>query len=228
MYLIIFVVFLVLGLFVQGRLKSRFREYSKIPIRAGLTGKQVAEAMLYDHGIHDVQVVSVPGMLTDHYNPANKTINLSEEVYRNNSVAAAAVAAHETGHAVQHATAYSFLNLRSTLVPVVSISSKMLNWILIIGMLFTFGAIFNLSSVLLVIITLQGAITLFSLVTLPVEFDASNRALAWLQQRNLTSSEQQSKAENALKWAASTYVVSALAAVTTLLYYVMLFMGSRD
>ncbi len=226
MFLIIIVVFAILGWFVQNRLKSRFKKYSKVPIQNGLTGKDIAEMMLKDHGIYDVQVVSVAGRLTDHYNPTNKTINLSEAVYHTNSVAAAAVAAHETGHAVQHATAYSMLQMRSKMVPVVNISSKMINWIFMIGLIGSIALGFGWQFILPIIIVCYAVITLFSLVTLPVEFDASNRALRWLQGKTLLTDSQQMQAENALKWAASTYIVSALASVSMLLYYIYSFMGN--
>jgi uncharacterized protein len=185
--------------------------------------------MLRDNNIHDVQITCVEGQLTDHYNPLNKTVNLSKEVYHGRNVAAAAVAAHECGHAVQHAQSYAFLQFRSAMVPVVNISSKIMNFIFLAGMFFTFGySIFGIKEVLLIIIAAQGMITLFSLVTLPVEFDASARALAWLDASRITRGHEYDKAKIALKWAASTYLVAALAAVSTLLYYIMLFMGRRD
>jgi len=206
-------------------LKSRFAAFSKIPLSSRLTGKEVAEKMLRENGIYDVKVVSVAGFLTDHYNPINKTINLSPEVYSNYSVASAAIAAHETGHAVQHATAYTWLNLRSKLVPAVQFSSTIVNWILLIGV---FMASSGNPTLLLVGIALFALTVLFSLVTLPVEFDASSRALVWLEHSNVTNSQEYPKAKNALTWAAMTYVVAALAAIVTLIQYVMLYMGSRD
>jgi uncharacterized protein len=206
-------------------LKSRFAAYSKIPLSARLTGKEVAEKMLRENGIYDVKVVSVDGFLSDHYNPLTKTINLSLEVYNNYSVAAAAVAAHETGHAVQHATAYAWLNLRSKLVPAVQFSSTIVNWILLIGV---FMAASGNSTLLLAGIGLFALTVLFSVITLPVEFDASRRALAWLNQTNVTNSQEYPKAKNALTWAAMTYVVAALAAVVTLVQYILIYMGSRD
>jgi Zn-dependent membrane protease YugP len=206
-------------------LKSRFATYSKIPLSARLTGKEVAEKMLRESGIYDVKVVSVQGFLSDHYNPLNKTINLSPEVYNNYSVAAAAIAAHETGHAVQHATAYSWLTLRSKLVPAVQFSSTLVNWILLIGVIMASS---GNSTLLLIGIGLFTLSVLFSLITLPVEFDASRRALAWLQQTNVTTTSEYPKAKNALTWAAMTYVVAALAAVVTLVQYVLIYMGSRD
>jgi Zn-dependent membrane protease YugP len=217
--------FIGISMVVSMILKSRFTAYGKIPLSARLTGKQVAERMLQDNGIYDVKVISVEGFLSDHYNPANKTINLSPEVYNNYSVSAAAVAAHETGHAVQHATAYAWLNLRSKLVPAVQVSSTVVNWVLLIGVLM---AASGNSTLLLVGIALFAVSVIFSLITLPVEFDASRRALAWLNQTNVTNDQEYPKAKNALKWAAMTYVVAALAAVVTLLQYVMIYMGGRD
>jgi hypothetical protein len=217
--------FIGISMVVSAILKSRFAAYSKIPLASRLTGKEVAEKMLRENGIYDVKVVSVEGFLTDHYNPANKTINLSPEVYNSYSVASAAVAAHETGHAVQHATAYAWLNLRSKLVPAVQFSSAIVNWILLIGV---FLASSGNPTLLLVGISLFALTVLFSLVTLPVEFDASRRALAWLQHTNVTNSQEYPKAKNALTWAAMTYVVAALAAVVTLIQYVMIYMGGKD
>ena len=217
--------FIGLSMIVSLILKSRFAAYSKIPLSARLTGKQVAEKMLRENGIYDVQVVSADGFLSDHYNPANKTINLSPEVYNNYSVAAAAVAAHETGHAVQHATAYAWLGLRSKLVPAVQFSSTIINWVLLIGVIMASS---GNTTLLLVGIALFALTVLFSLVTLPVEFDASRRALAWLQHTNVTNAQEYPKAKNALTWAALTYVVAALAAVVTLVQYIMIYLGSRD
>jgi Zn-dependent membrane protease YugP len=222
---IVSLIFIGISMLVSAILKSRFSAYSKIPLQARLTGKEIAERMLRENGIYDVKVVSVQGFLSDHYNPANKTINLSPEVYSNYSVSAAAVAAHETGHAVQHATAYAWLNLRSKLVPAVQFSSSIVNWILLIGV---FMAASGNTTLLLIGIGLFAATVLFSLVTLPVEFDASRRALAWLQNTNVTSPEEYPKAKNALTWAAMTYVVAALAAVVTLVQYVLIYMGARD
>lgn len=218
-------VFIGISIVVSLILKSRFAAYSKIPLSARLTGKEVAERMLRESGIYDVKVVSVQGFLSDHYNPLNKTINLSPEVYNNYSVAAAAIAAHETGHAVQHATAYSWLMMRSRLVPIVQFSSSLVNWILIIGVIMASS---GNSTLLLAGIGLFAVTVLFSLITLPVEFDASKRALAWLQQTNVTTSSEYPKAKNALTWAAMTYVVAALAAVVTLIQYVLIYMGARD
>jgi Zn-dependent membrane protease YugP len=217
--------FIGISMIVSAIMKSRFSAYSKIPLSARLTGKEVSEKMLRENGIYDVKVVSVEGFLTDHYNPVTKTINLSPDVYNNYSIAAAAVAAHETGHAVQHANAYTWLSLRSKLVPAVQFSSTLVNWILLIGV---FMAASGNPTMLLVGIALFAITVLFSLITLPVEFDASRRALAWLNQSNVTNSQEYPKAKNALTWAAMTYVVAALAAVVTLLQYIMIYMGSRN
>ncbi|MDR0728563.1 MAG: zinc metallopeptidase [Prevotellaceae bacterium] len=221
-YIIALLVMLVSWL-VQAGLNSRFEKYSKIRLPNGMTGKQVAEKMLRDNGIYDVRVESVRGKLTDHYNPATKTVNLSEPVYATNSVAAAAVAAHECGHAVQHAKAYHFLKMRSSLVPVVSVASRWVTWVLIAGILFlqTFPAL------LLFGIGLFALTTLFSFITLPVEINASTRAVAWLNEAGITDYETHPKAKNALRWAAYTYVVAALGSLATLLYYIMIFMRRR-
>ncbi len=215
--------FMILGMIVSNRLKSKFNQYSRIPLRSGLSGKEIAEKMLYENGIDDVRVISTPGKLSDHYNPLNKTVNLSPGVYSGRSIAAAAVAAHECGHAVQHAQAYAFLKMRSALVPVVSISSKYMQWILLIGIL----TINQFPGILLAGIVMFAATTLFSFITLPVEYDATKRALAWLDNTGITSGQEHRKAQNALKWAARTYVVSALASLATLLYFVLIFMGAR-
>ncbi len=210
---------------VSFTMQRRFKQYSQMPIR--LTGKEVAEKMLRDNGIFDVQVVSVPGALTDHYNPLNKTVNLSDWVYAQSNVAAASVAAHECGHAVQHATAYTWLNMRSKLVPVVQISSQWVQWVILGGfavLMFTKGAV---PWVLLAGIILFALTTLFSFITLPVEFDASARALKWLDSTQLLVGEEYDKAKNALGWAASTYVVAALGSLVTLLYYISIFAGVR-
>lgn len=217
--------FIGISMLVSYILKRRFAAFSKIPLSARLTGKEVAEKMLRENGIYDVKVVSVTGFLSDHYNPMNRTINLSPEVYNNYSVAAAAIAAHETGHAVQHATAYSWLTLRSKLVPAVQFSSTLVNWILLIGVIMASS---GNSTLLLVGIGLFALTVLFSLVTLPVEFDASRRALGWLQTTNVTTASEYPKAKNALTWAAMTYVVAALAAVVTLVQYILIYMGGRD
>jgi len=209
---------------VSSRLKSRFAKYSRMPLRSGLSGREVAERMLEDHGVAGVRVISTPGRLTDHYNPADRTVNLSPEVYQGRSIAAAAVAAHECGHAVQHARAYAFLKMRSTLVPVVSISSKYMQWVLLLGIL----TVETMPGLLLAGIVMFAMTTLFSFVTLPVEFDATRRALAWLTDTGMTSGQEHEHARDALKWAALTYVVAALASLATLMYYIMIFMGRRN
>lgn len=222
-YLLIFGVFMLLSWLVQYRMKSKFAKYSKIPLSGGMTGKEIAAEMLRQNGIYDVKIGSVQGQLTDHYNPTNRTINLSPEVYQGRSVMAAAVAAHETGHALQHAHAYSWLQMRSALVPIVSISSRWVQWILLAGILL----INTFPQLLLVGIILFAMTTLFSFITLPVEFDASKRALAWLDSSGITRYEQHDQAKDGLKWAAMTYVIAALGSLATLLYYLMIFMG-RD
>ena len=230
MLLVIGIFFLILSWAVSSRLKSKFKKYSQIGIGSGLSGREIAELMLRDNGITDVQVVSVQGQLTDHYNPANKTVNLSPDVYHGRSAAAAAVASHECGHAVQHATAYSMLEFRSAMVPIQNVSARILNFVMLMAI---FGGAFfmgiGINSIILILISAQTVITLFSLVTLPVEFDASKRALAWIDQRGIVSATEHQMAKDALRWAAMTYVVAALGAVTTLFYYIMMFMGgSRD
>ena len=220
---VIFIVIALVSYLVQSSLKSKFERYSKMPI--GMTGKEVAEKMLHDNGIYDVKVVSTNGMLTDHYNPSDKTVNLSEGVYASRSVAAAAVAAHECGHAVQHATKYSPLQMRSALVPVVSFASPWISWLLLGGILTVkvFPALLGLG------IFLFAMTTIFSFVTLPVEINASQRALAWLERTGITVGRDQEAAKDALKSAAYTYVVAALSSLATLMYYVMIFLGrSRD
>ena len=215
---------MILSWVVSMVLKSKFKKYSKIPVDNGMTGRDVAERMLRDSGIFDVKILSVPGQLTDHYNPENRTINLSPEVYSGRSISSAAVAAHETGHAIQHAQAYAWLGFRSKMVPPVSFASKWVQWILLGGVLMvnTFPAL------LLAGIVLFALTTIFSFVTLPVEINASQRALAWLSNAGITSYQNHDKAEDALKWAAYTYVVAALGSLATLLYYIMIFMGGRD
>lgn len=220
------ILFLVISLVVSAILKSKFNKYHKIPLAKGLTGREIAEKMLRENGIYDVQVTSVQGFLSDHYNPVNKTVNLSPEVYNGQTVSAAAVAAHECGHAVQHAVAYAPLKLRSKLVPVVQLSSTLVNIVLMIGLIVL--ATTRNPTVLLVGIILLSVVVVFSLITLPVEFDASKRALAWLQNTNVTNPEEYPKAKDALKWAATTYVVAALAAVAQLVQYIMIYLGSRD
>jgi uncharacterized protein len=220
---IIFIGFMILSWIVSMVLKSKFTKYSKVPVDNGMSGRDVAERMLRDFGIGNVTVKSVAGQLTDHYNPVDRTINLSQGVYNGQSISAAAVAAHECGHAVQHSKAYAWLGLRSKLVPVVSFSSKWVQWILLAGVLLvqTFPAL------LLAGIILFAFTTLFSFITLPVEIDASRRALAWLSNAGITSYNNHDKAQDALKWAAYTYVVAALGSLATLLYYIMIFTGSR-
>lgn len=218
-------IFLGISMIVSMILKGKFTKYGKIPLSKGLTGREIAEKMLKENGIYDVKVVSVSGFLSDHYNPATKTVNLSPEVYNGISVAAAAVAAHECGHAVQHATAYRWLTMRSSLVPAVQFSSSLVNWVLLIGVVL---AASGNPTVLLIGIILMSVTVLFTLITLPVEFDASNRALAWLNTTNVTNGQEYPKAKDALKWAATTYVVAALAAVVTLIQYVMIYLGSRN
>ncbi len=221
---IIFIVFMILSWIVSATLKSKFKKYSKIPVDSGMSGKDVAERMLRDNGIFDVKVESVAGSLTDHYNPQTKTINLSQDVYNSRSIAAAAVAAHETGHAVQHATAYAWLSFRSKMVPVVSFSSKWVQWVLLAGVIL----VNTFPGLLLGGIVLFALTTLFSFITLPVEINASQRALAWLSTTGITSYQNHDKAQDALKWAAYTYVIAALGSLATLLYYIMIFTGSRD
>jgi len=223
-YLVIFGIFMLLSWLVQSRLQSKFKKYSKVPMSGGLSGRDIAEMMLKQNGIHGVRIGSVKGQLTDHYNPANKTINLSPEVYSGRSVMSAAIAAHETGHALQHAKSYAWLKMRSALVPVVSISSKWVQWILLAGILMV-----NVFPQLLLLgIILFAITTLFSFITLPVEFDASNRALSWLDGSGVVSSQQHDMAKDGLKWAAMTYVVAALASLATLMYYLMIFLGRRN
>ncbi len=222
---IIFGVIALASWAVSEILRSRFEEYSRIPTNYGLTGRDVAEKMLRDAGIFDVRVVSVPGRLTDHYNPADRTVNLSQAVYGQASVAAAAVAAHECGHAIQHARAYAPLRMRTALVPIVSVSSRWLSWILLAGMLLVnqLG-----TQLLLVGIVLYATTTLFSFVTLPVEIDASRRALSWLNTAGVTGYATYPKAQSALRWAAYTYVVAALGSLATLMYYIMVYLSRRD
>lgn len=217
-------IFVAISFLVQMRLKSKFNQYGQMPLYSGLSGREVAEKMLREHNIHDVQVVSSEGFLSDHYNPANKTVNLSPDVYSGRSIAAAAVAAHECGHAVQHATAYSWLTMRSKLVPVVQFSSGIVQWVLLAGIML----INAFPGLLLAGIALFAATTIFAFITLPVEYDASNRALAWLNRTNVTMPQEHEKAKDALKWAARTYVVAAIASLVTLIQYVLIFLGNRD
>jgi hypothetical protein len=209
---------------VSSRLKSKFEKYSKLHLQNGMSGQEIAEKMLADHGIRDVKVISVAGQLTDHYNPVDKTVNLSEAVFNQRNAAAAAVAAHECGHAVQHATAYSWLTMRSSLVPVVNIASTYMQWILLAGILM----INSFPSILLIGIVVFAATTLFSIVTLPVEYDASNRALAWLENKRMLNQQEHAGAKDALDWAARTYVVAALGSIATLMYYISIYMGRRE
>lgn len=218
--------FLIMGIimlaswYVGYQLKNKFEKYSKVHLRNGMSGAEIATKMLHDHGIYDVKVISTPGRLTDHYNPADKTVNLSEAVYNERNAAAAAVAAHEVGHAVQHATAYSWLTMRSKLVPIVSIASNFVQWVLIAGILL----INTFPQLLLIGIVLFALTTVFSIVTLPVEYDASHRALKWLETKNMVTREELAGAKDSLTWAARTYLVAALSSIGTLLYYVMIYM----
>jgi Zn-dependent membrane protease YugP len=213
---------------VSSKLKSKFEQYSRVQLRNGMSGAEIATKMLNDNGIYDVKVISTPGQLTDHYNPTDKTVNLSESVYNHRNAAAAAVAAHECGHAVQHATAYSMLKLRSQLVPVVNVASGMSQWLIIGGLIL--GAATNLGFgyyVAIAGLVLMAVATAFSFITLPVEYDASNRALAWLKNKNMLSQQEYAGAEDALKWAARTYVVAAIGALASLLYWALQVFGSR-
>lgn len=217
--------FVGISMLVSFALKSRIKKYSQTPMRSGLSGKEIAERMLRENGIYDVQVVPSNGFLSDHYNPVTKTVALSQDIYEGRNVAAAAVAAHECGHAVQHATAYPWLTMRSKLVPAVQVSSSLVQWVLLAGILM----INTFPDLLLGGIILFGVTTIFSLITLPVEFDASKRALAWLDSTNITTADEQPKAKDALKWAAMTYVVAAVASIVTLVQYILIYQGrSRD
>lgn len=228
-YILAGAIFLV-SMYVSNKLKSKFKKYSQVHLQNGMSGKEIAEKMLADHGIHDVEVISTPGQLTDHYNPAKKTVNLSEPVYMQRNAAAAAVAAHEVGHAVQHATAYSWLQMRSAIVPVVGVASKLSNFVIMAGLVLTFAtSMTGLGNTLFLVgIILFAATTVFAFITLPVEFDASKRALAWLETENMVTPKEHDGAEDALKWAARTYVVAALGSLATLLYFISMFMGGRD
>ncbi len=223
-YMVLAGIIMLMSWFVSNRLKSKFEFYSKLHLQNGMSGAEIAEKMLADNGIYDVKVISTPGQLTDHYNPADKTVNLSEAVYNQRNAAAAAVAAHECGHAVQHATAYSMLQLRSKLVPIVSFASNIVQWILLAGILM----VNTFPSLLLVGIVIFSATTLFTIITLPVEYDASNRALAWLKNKNMLNQAEYAGAEDSLKWAARTYVVAAIGSIGTLLYYISIFMGRSN
>lgn len=227
-YILIGVIALVSWL-VSNTLKRKFEKYSKVQLRNGMSGAEIAEKMLSDHGITDVQVISTPGQLTDHYNPKNKTVNLSESVYSERNAAAAAVAAHECGHAVQHAQAYEWLKMRSALVPVVSVTSGMSQWVVIGGLMLGAAAGLGIGYYVAVAgLVMMGFATLFSFVTLPVEYDASNRALAWLKNKNMVSQQEYAGSEDALKWAARTYLVAAIGALASLLYWALQVFGRRD
>ncbi|MFC3198659.1 zinc metallopeptidase [Parapedobacter deserti] len=225
-YWIIFIGIMLVSMIVQWRFRNKFKKYSEMPLSSGMTGRDIAEKMLHDNGIYDVQIISAQGKLSDHYNPADRTVNLSPEVYSGRSVAAAAVAAHECGHAVQHAKAYSWLQFRSAMVPAVSVASKLVTWVLMIGVFLAFSG--NIW-VLAIGVAALAITTLFSFVTLPVEFDASKRALAWLDTKGIThSTVEHEGAKDALWWAAMTYVVAALSSLVTLLYYASMLLGRRD
>lgn len=225
-YIIAGLIFMVSS-YVSNKLKSKFKHYSKIKLQNGLSGSEIAEKMLADHGIYDVEVISTPRQLTDHYNPKNKTVNLSDVVYHERNAAAAAVAAHEVGHAIQHATAYNWLQMRSAIVPVVGISSKFSNIVLMVGIgLSATGNIIG-NTVFLVGIVLFAITTAFTFITLPVEYDASNRALAWLENKNMVNQQEYAGAKDALKWAARTYLVAALGSLATLLYFVAMYLNRR-
>lgn len=226
--ILIVVVFAIAGFVVSRTLKSKFKKYSQIPLQANLSGAEIAKLMLADNQIHDVQVVCVEGQLTDHYNPMNKTVNLSPDVFYGRNAAATAVSAHECGHAVQHASSYAWLQLRSTLVPIQNISGKILNFVLIASLFGGLALGLPYEIVGFIVIGSYSVMTLFTLVTLPVEFDASNRALAWVQTRNIVTGPEYQMSKDALHWAAMTYVVAALASLATLAYYVFVFFGNRD
>ncbi|NHM02346.1 zinc metallopeptidase [Flavobacterium difficile] len=214
---------------VSSRLKSKFEHYSKLTLRNGMSGAEIAEKMLADHGILDVKVISTPGRLTDHYNPADKTVNLSEAVYNQRNAAAAAVAAHEVGHAVQHAQAYEWLTMRSKMVPMVNISSSLSQWLIMGGIILGFASKSGIGFYVAVAgLVLMAVATTFSFITLPVEYDASNRALAWLKNKNMLGQEEYAGAEDSLKWAARTYLVAALGALASLLYWAYRILGSRE
>lgn len=227
-YYIIAGLIAVVSMFVSNQLKSKFKKYSGVYLRNGMTGAEIAQKMLLDHGIRDVKVISTPGMLTDHYNPANKTVNLSEGVYNQRNAAAAAVAAHEVGHAVQHATAYSWLTMRSKIVPIVNIASGLSQWVIMGGLVLSATSAIG-QTLLLAGIVMYAIMALFSIITLPVEYDASNRALAWLENKNMLTREEHAGAKDALKWAARTYLVAAIGALSTLMYFIFRYLNSsRD
>lgn len=225
-YVLAGAIFLI-SMYVSNKLKSKFKKYSKVHLQNGMSGKEIAEKMLADNGITDVEVISVAGKLTDHYDPRNKTVNLSEPVYMQRNAAAAAVAAHEVGHAVQHSTAYSWLEMRSAIVPAVGISSKLSNFVIMGGIILTSMGMALGNWVFLIGIGLFAMTTVFSFITLPVEYDASNRALAWLESKNMVTQEELAGSKDALKWAARTYLVSALGSLATLLYFISMFLGRR-
>lgn len=218
------ILMMLVGMLISWQLKSRFQKYSKTPLANGMSGAEIAQRMLHDNGINDVKVVSVAGQLTDHYNPATKTVNLSEPVYHGRNAAAAAVAAHECGHAVQHATAYQWLTMRSKLVPVVQVSSSVMQWVILGGILM----VNRFPQLLLAGIAMFAVTTLFSFITLPVEYDASKRALVWIKSNGIVTTSEYAMSEDALKWAARTYVVSAIGSLATLLYYISVYMGRRN
>ena len=211
--------FMIVGSIVNSKLKSKFKKYSKVPTLSGMSGKEIAEKMLSENGISDVKVISVPGKLTDHYNPMDKTVNLSPDVYQGRHISAAAVAAHECGHAIQHATSYQWLQMRSQMVPLVNISNKMMGTIFLLGLIGAGSIGLGFNQLIMLFIILQAIVTAFTLITLPVEYDASKRALKWLKSSNITNTKELIYSEDALKWAARTYLVAALASVTYLLYY---------
>jgi uncharacterized protein len=224
MYLVIMGIFMLASWYVGNTLQRKFDHYSQVHLRNGMSGAEIATKMLHDNGIYDVKVISTPGRLTDHYNPADKTVNLSEAVYNQRNAAAAAVAAHEVGHAVQHATAYKWLEMRSKMVPVVSFASNYVQWILLAGVIM----VNSFPGLLLAGIVLFAVTTLFSIVTLPVEYDASHRALAWLKNENMVTQQEYAGAKDSLTWAARTYLVAALSSIGTLLYYVWMYLGRRE
>lgn len=226
--ILIVVVFAVAGFVVSRKLKNKFKKYSQVALQANLSGAEIAQLMLADNNISNVQVLPVEGQLTDHYNPQNRTVNLSPDVYYGRNAAAAAVAAHECGHAVQHATAYTWLSLRSAMVPIQNASGKILNIVLIASLLGGFALGLPYEIVGFIVVGAYSIMTLFTIITLPVEFDASNRALAWVKTRNIVTPEEYGMSKDALKWAAMTYVVAALASMATLAYYIMVFFGGRD
>ncbi len=225
-YILIGLIALV-SMSVSSKLKRKFKEYSQLHLSNGMSGAEVAEKMLHDHGIYDVRVISTPGRLTDHYNPKDKTVNLSEAVYAQRNAAAAAVAAHECGHAVQHTQAYSWLQMRSQMVPIVQVASGLSQWVIMGGLILSATSALG-SSLMLMGIMLYGIVTAFTLVTLPVEYDASNRAIKWMEAKHIVNQQELAGAKDSLKWAARTYLVAAIGALATLAYFVLRFIGSRD